>query len=373
MRRIGIFLFLLTAILNTLMSHEIPVYIASNASDNEKPILRCRLDTESGDLTKMENYGGVVSPSYLCFSPDGSYLYTTLEAAEGRVSSWQVDPGNGKLSLTGIGETGGSGPCHLSVTSDGSSLLVANYNSGQISVLPIGSDGRIQSASQLITLEGSGPDKSRQESSHMHFIRTLPGTDLVMAVDLGSDKIMLYRYEASSKRLISNTPDAEFKVKPGSGPRHIAFYPSGDAIYLLNELAATVDAISLDSKTGRMALIGSYSLLPEGFGGYNKSAAIRMHPSGKFVYGSNRGDLDRIAVFRVLEDESLEFVGLQSEGIHWPRDFNIDPSGKLVLVANRSTDEVRVFAIDQGTGMLTDTGKSIPMEKPVCVLFGDVL
>ena len=373
MKRSGIFLFLFTVILNTLMSHEIPVYIASNASDNQKPILYCRLDTESGDLTKVESYRGVVSPSYLCFSPDGSCLYTTLEAAEGRVSSWQVDPANGKLSLIGISETGGSAPCYLSVTSDGSSLLVANYNSGQISVLPIGPDGRIQFDSQLITLEGSGPDKSRQESSHMHFIRTLPGTDLVMAVDLGSDKIMLYRYDASSKRLVPNVPDAEFRVKPGSGPRHLAFHPGGDSVYLLNELAARVDAISLDSKTGRMALLGSYSLLPEGFSGFNKSAAIRIHPSGKFVYGSNRGDLDSIAIFRVLEDRSLEFVELQSKGIHWPRDFNIDPSGKFLLVANRSTDEVRVFEIDQNTGKLTDTGKSIPMQNPVCVLFDDIL
>jgi 6-phosphogluconolactonase len=359
-------------IIHTLMSKEISIYVVSNDAEVSDPVLFCKMDMETGRLTPGERYSGVVSPSYLCLSPDQKYLYSTVEKAEGEVAAWKIDRLDGKLEWIGTTATGGSGPCHLSVTQDGNLLLVSNYNSGQISVLPINTEGGLSPLSQLISLEGSGPDKTRQESSHMHCIRPTPVGNLILATDLGSDKIMIFRYDAVERRLVANEAQPALDIAPGSGPRHFAFHPILQSIYLLNELSASVDVIAYDAEQGTMEIKGSYPLLPSDFTGSNKSAAIRVHPSGKYLYGSNRGDLDSISIFRILEDGSLEFVALQTEKIHWPRDFNIDPSGRFLLSANRSAGEIRVFEIDLKTGLLSDTGHFIQMDKPVCVLFGNV-
>ena len=373
MKRSSLLLCLLTFALNSLMSDEISVYISSNSPDAKEPLLLCTLDLETGSLTPVERYSGIVSPSYLCLSPDGKYLYSTLESGDGRIAAWSIDAASGKLQLIDIVSCNGSGPCHLSVTPDGRALLVTNYNSGQISVLPIDPDGQPGPVSQLITLSGSGPDKSRQESSHMHFIQAVPNSDLVLANDLGSDKIRIFRYNESQYLLLPNSDYPDFAIAPGSGPRHLVYHPTQPWLYLINELSATVNAIAYDPVSGAMELLGTTALLPANFDGYNKSAAIRIHPSGSFVYGSNRGDLNSLSIFRVAEHGELVSVGLQSEGIAWPRDFNIEPTGKFLLVANRATDEVRVFSINPQTGELGDTGQTVQIEKPVCVLFGDAL
>ena len=364
---------LLIFTLHSLMSNEITVYISSNSSDVKEPLLFCILDLETARLTPVERYSGIESPSYLCFSPDRKYLYSTLESGKGRIAAWKVNADSGKLREIDIVTCDGSGPCHLSVTRDGKALLVANYNSGQISVLPIDAGGRPGPVAQLITFEGSGPDKSRQESSHMHFIQPMPGSDLVLANDLGSDKIRIFRYGEAQHQLLPNPDYPDFDITPGSGPRHLVYHPTQPWLYLINELSATVDAIAYNPSSGAMELLSATALLPTNFNGYNKSAAIRIHPSGDFVYGSNRGDLNSLSIFKVTEHGGLVSAGLQSEGIAWPRDFNIEPSGKFLLVANRATDEVRVFSIDPQTGELSDTGQFVKIEKPVCVLFGDAL
>ena len=251
----------------------------------------------------------------------------------------------------------------------GQTAFVANYSSGTVGVVSLDMDGDVLELMQTLQNEGKGPDSARQEGPHMHFVHPSLDGEMVMAVDLGTDRVMLYQLDKTTGQLLSNSAQPYLKVEPGSGPRHLAFHANGKWIYLLNELNGTVDTLIYDAAKRTLNFHSRIGLMPDGFDGYNKSAAIRVHPTGKYVYGSNRGDLDSISVFKVQEEGSLESVGVLSEAIGWPRDFAIDPSGQFLLVACREDDAVRVFKIDLATGLFSDTGNSLSFAKPVCILF----
>jgi len=344
-------------------------YISTNDSSIDASIATCELDPVTGEIAVKNAFSGVVSPSYLIINRSHTRLYCVAEGTDGEVAGWEILPEDHSLKLLGRVISGGIHPCYLSLTDDEQVLMVANYSSGTVGVVNLDEQGVPQSLNQTIRNIGSGPQTDRQEASHMHYIRSIPGEGLVFAADLGSDKVMLYHYNSDIRHLEVYHPQPYIKIQPGSGPRHLDFHPNGKWIYLLNELNGSIDTLVRDAESSEIVVKARRMLMPENFEGFNKSAAIRVHPSGRFVYGSNRGDLNSITIFRVLEDGSLEKTGLQSEGIGWPRDFAIDPSGKFLLVACREENLIRVFEIDLNDGTLTNSGHACSFPKPVCIAF----
>ncbi|HJS09091.1 MAG TPA: lactonase family protein, partial [Pirellulales bacterium] len=246
-------------------------------------------------------------------------------------------------------------------------VLVANYGGGSVAVLPIDKDGRLRPASSFVQHKGSSVNPKRQEAPHAHSINVDPAGAFAVVADLGLDKVLVYRFDAAAGTLTANDPP-HATVSPGAGPRHFAFHPSGRFAYVINEMNSTVTAFAYDAKKGTLSEIDTKSTLPGPQQG-NSTAEVQVHPSGKFLYGSNRGH-NSLAIFRIDEKTgALTAAGHQLTGGRTPRNFGIDPTGKFVLAANQGSDSVVVFRVDQETGKLEETGQSIKVPTPVCVKF----
>jgi 6-phosphogluconolactonase len=247
-------------------------------------------------------------------------------------------------------------------------LLVANYDGGSVAVLPIQTDGKLSPLSSFIQHHGTSVDKSRQEGPHAHSINLDAANHFAAVADLGLDKVLIYRFDAEDGKLAPNSPPS-VSVKPGSGPRHFAFHPTGRYAYVINEMKSTVTAFSYDAKSGTLKELQTISTIPEQFKDETSTAEVQVHPSGKFLYGSNRGH-DSIAVFKIDESTGmLTAVDRTPTQGKTPRNFGIDPSGNFLLAANQDSDTVVVFRIDTQTGKLTPTGQKLEAPRPVCVKF----
>jgi 6-phosphogluconolactonase len=245
-------------------------------------------------------------------------------------------------------------------------VLVANYGSGSIACLPIRPDGRLGEATSSIQHEGSSIDPRRQQGPHAHSINLDAAGRFAFVADLGLDEVLIYRFDAAKGKLTPNDPPST-KVAPGAGPRHFAFHPTGRYAYVINELSSTVTALRYDARQGSLASLQTVSTVPEGFDGRSTTAEVRVHPSGKFLYGSNRGH-DSIACFAVdTATGKLTPIGHQSTQGKTPRNFGIDPTGSYLLAANQGTGNVVVFRIDPQTGMLRPAEQSITVPMPVCI------
>jgi 6-phosphogluconolactonase len=264
--------------------------------------------------------------------------------------------------------SGGSGPCYITVDKVGQNVLVANYGGGSVSVLPLHPDRTLGEASCFIQHQGKGSDPNRQEAPHAHSINLDLANRFAFAADLGLDKILIYRFDATAGKLTPNQP-AYVELQPGSGPRHFSFDPSGKFAYVINEMLLTVTAFSYQPDKGILTEIQTTSTLPEGATGTNFSTAeVQVHPSGKFLYGSNRGH-DTIAVFSIdTSTGKLTQVEHQSTRGKTPRNFGIDPSGKFLLAANQDSGNLAVFRIDGKSGRLSFLSE-VKVPKPVCVKF----
>jgi 6-phosphogluconolactonase len=349
-------------------------YAGSSDRDLENPIILCELDISTGELSKLDSFTGTSGASYLAVSPDNQFMYavnseTDPETGNQKVTSFSIHKQTGALKLLNSQSAEGRGPCHISVHPSGKYVFTANYSSGTIAVHPVNEDGSLATASDVEQHEGMGPDAERQEAAHAHFICADPAGKYVLAVDLGIDKVMNYRFDENTGELSPNPDQPYFKTAPGAGPRHLDFHPSGKYLYVLNELNGTLTACSYDKNHGVISEINTLSTLPDGFSGYNKSAAVRVHPEGKFVYASNRGDLNSIAAFKILEDGSVKLIQVQDKHINWPRDFNIDPAGTFLLAENLQADNIYVFRIDGSSGELIETGKMLEISQPLCIDF----
>jgi 6-phosphogluconolactonase len=285
------------------------------------------------------------------------------------ITAFSVDPASGSLKLLNSQSSEGRGPCHISVHPSGKYVFTANYSSGTIAVHPVNEDGSLGEATDVKQHEGRGPDEERQEAAHAHFICADQQGKYVLAVDLGIDKVMNYVIDKASGLLEPNPDQAFFQTAPGAGPRHLDFHPSGKYVYVLNELNGTLTACTYDPENGVMEELNTLSTLPDDFAGFNKSAAVRVHPNGKYVYASNRGDLNSISVFKILNDGSIELVQIQDKNINFPRDFNIDPSGTWLLAENQQGRSIEVFSIDQASGELIETGNKLEISQPTCIVF----
>lgn len=332
-----------------------------------------RFDAQSGKLTPAGIAGEVVNPSFVDLHPSGKYLYSVSEISTmdgqrtGAVTAFSVDGKNGKLTPLNRMPSRGAGPCFVRVDQTGKMVMVANYGSGSAASLPIKTDGSLGEAASFHQFTGSGPNKKRQEAPHAHSATFSPDNRFGIVADLGTDRLMVFRVDPAKATLTPNDPPS-FSTPPGSGPRHFAFHPKGKYAYAINEMASTVTAMTYDKTRGTFHEIETVSTLPPDFKGDTTTAEIKIHPSGKFLYGSNRGH-DSISVFTIAGNGKLKLIDHTSTQGRVPRNFSLDPAGKWLIAANQSTDNLVVFRVDGKSGKLSPTGQNLPAGAPVCVKF----
>ncbi|HYL65033.1 MAG TPA: lactonase family protein [Candidatus Methylomirabilis sp.] len=340
---------------------------------NSKGIYAYRFDAAKGQLTAIGVAAETTDPSFLAVHPDGKHLYAVNEignfngGSEGAVSSFAIDAKAGTLKFLNQVSTRGPGPCYVSLDKTGAYVLVANYDGGSIASLPVQGDGTLGTASGFVQHSGSGPNKERQEGPHAHWIGTSPDNRFALAVDLGLDEVIIYNFDAT-KGTFTPMLTGFAKVKPGAGPRHLAFHPNGKFAYVLSEMESSVTAFSYQPKDGALKPLQTISALPQDYTGRKEAAEIAVHPSGKFLYTSNRGH-DSIAIFGIDKKGMLKSLGYVLTGGKTPRHFAIDPAGNYLLAENQESNNIVVFHIDAATGSLTPTGQTVEVPSPVCVTF----
>jgi 6-phosphogluconolactonase len=338
-----------------------------------------RFDAATGKLTAPVLAAAAKNPSFLAVHPTLPVLYAVSEVADadgkptGAVLSFAIDEATGTLTAKNHQSSGGGGPCHVSVDRTGRVALAANYGGGSVICLGLAADGSLEPVAAgkpggFIQHEGKGPNPQRQEAPHGHSINPSPDGRFAVACDLGVDKVFIHALDVDKATL---APHGFGRGAPGAGPRHFAFHPDGRHGYAVNELDLTVTAFAYDPQAGTLESIQAISTLPadvtdtKGF----STAEIVAHPSGKFLYASNRGH-DSIAMYRVDGGTGrLTFLGAELIQGKTPRNFVIDPSGKFLLAAGQNSHTVTVFAIDAETGTLSSTGPSLEVPSPVCIRF----
>ena len=350
------------------------VYVGTYTGVKSKGIYRCDLVLATGALSAPQLAAEVTSPSFLAIHPSGRFVYSVNEISDlggkkvGGVTAFAVDPTTGNLSKLSQESSGGAGPCHLVVDKAGRNVLAANYGGGSACVLPIAADGKVGAATAFVQHVGSGANKQRQESPHAHSINLDPANRFAFVADLGLDKVLVYKFDGNAGKIVANDPPAA-SVDAGAGPRHFAFHPTGRFAYVINEMHCTVTAFAYDADRGVLKPVQTITTLPDGVKPGYSTAEVQVHPSGKFLYGSNRGH-HSIAAFAINQETGqLTAVGHATEKIKTPRNFGIDPTGKFVIVANQDGDSLVVFRVNQQTGQLEPTGHSVEVPTPVCVKF----
>jgi 6-phosphogluconolactonase len=337
---------------------------------NSKGIYAFRYDAATGKLTSLGVAAEAADPSFLVIHPNRKYLYAVNEAGKtSMVSAFALDKANGRLSLLNQLPALGEDPCYISLDRTGKFVLVANYTSGSIVVFPIQPDGKLGEHTAFLQDNGPlGPNKERQEGPHAHWIETTRDNRLALVADLGLDEVLIGKFDAAAGTLMPNQP-AFAKLKAGAGPRHIAMHPSGKFVFVAGELNSTVTAFFFDAKKGSLKEIGALSTLPPGFSARNDVAEIAVHPNGRFLYVSNRGN-DSIAIFAVdVGKGTLAPIGGVPTGGKEPRHFAIDPTGKYLLAENQFSDSIVAFRIDPASGQLTATGEITGVPSPVDLAF----
>lgn len=345
------------------------VYVGTYTGETSKGIYAFRFDAAAGKLAPLGLVAEIASPSFLAVHPNQRFLYAVSEADKGSVAAYAVDRQSGKLTLLNTVSAKGGGPCHINLDKTGRTVAVANYGTGSVAAFPVGADGRLGEASAFDQHKGSSANPRRQDGPHAHSVDFSPDNRFLMSSDLGLDKVLIYRLDAEKSLLTANDP-AFGSVKPGSGPRHFAFHPSARFAYVINEIALTVTAFAYDAARGALSELQTLSTLPEGAVSDRYSTAeLEMHPSGKFLYGSNRGH-NSIAVFAVDQQKgTLTLIENASTQGGPPRNFALDPSGRYLFAGNQQTDTIVLFRIDAQTGKLTPTGEKVELDAPVCIRF----
>lgn len=363
------------AVADTPAQNKFWVYIGTYTRTTSKGIYRFELDAATGKAGKLELAGDAADPSFLAIAPNGRFLYAIAEVPgtdgknTGGVIAFAIHAATGLLTKLNSQAVGESGTCHLCLDQTGKTVLVANYYGGSAVALPIGHDGKVGPPASRVAHQGSSVNKSRQEAPHPHSINIDPSNRFAIVADLGIDQVRVHRLDPAAAKLTPNDPPGA-TVAPGAGPRHFAFHPSGKFGYVANELNNTVTVFDYDAAKGILKNKQDISTLPKGFKGTSTSAEIVVHPSGKFLYCSNRPDHNSIAVFSIDSDSGrLTAVQDQPEGIKTPRNFAVDPTGRWLLVGNEDGDSVIIFKIDAATGKLTPTAEKISVPVPVCVRF----
>ena len=327
-----------------------------------------RMDRRSGELVRVGAVSAGANPSFLTIHPNGRVLYAVKELDNGAVSAFAIERATGWLTRLNEQTSGGGAPCYVSVDSSGRALLVANYAGGSVSLLPIQPDGALAAATSVVQHAGTGPNAERQEAPHAHCILPDRSNRFALAADLGADRVFVYRLDLDGKAL-RHVEGGDAVMRPGAGPRHLAFHPTLPLVFVANELDSTVATLRFDAERAALSPIDTRSTVPAGWTGTNYPADIHVATNGRTLYVSNRGH-NSIAVFSVAESTgalALEQV-VPTDG-DWPRNFTLDPTGRWLLVANQRSDSIVVFGRDPETGRLTPTLQRIAIPSPVCLRF----
>jgi 6-phosphogluconolactonase len=340
---------------------------------------------QTGALAIRDVFRTDSNPSWVALDPSRTHLYSVNEtgtykgANSGSVSAYSIDPATAKLSLLNTVSSEGAGPCHLSVHPSGKFVLVANYDSGTFTVLPIQSGGSLGAAADVVHQSGPpGPTQptngprgnfsiSGHDAPHAHMIEADPSGRFVLGNDLGTDRIMIWKLDLESGKLMPNDPPS-VQLPPGDGPRHFAFHPNGRRLFSLQEEASTLVSFGFDSTVGKLAPEQTLSTLPRDFAGTNFPSEVRVSPDGHFVYAANRLH-DSIAIYSVAESGRLTHAGTEWTHGDYPRSITLDPAGNFLYSLNQRADAITVFRIDRETGKLTFTGQYVPLGSPAILTF----
>ena len=353
------------------------VYVGASTQtgqgDSHQPrgITVYQMDSSTGALTHVADEESGKNPSFLVMHPTRRFLYSVNETRQGEASAFAVDRATGRLNRLNTVSVQGNGPAYVTIDEKGAWVVVANYGSGNLTVLPVMSDGKLGEAVDTTLHEGASVDPKRQEGPHAHSIIFDPGYNYALSADLGTDQIYVYTLDETHGRLLPND-FASVPADPGAGPRHLAFHPNRRYLYCANELNNTVTLYGWDSQTGRLSHLDSFSTLPSDFTGHSQVADIHFSPDANYLYVSNRGH-NSIAVYGVTEaDGQLRTLGFVSTGGDWPRNFSVDPEGNFMIVANQESSTLNVFRLDKNTGLPAPVGQPVQVEKPMFVTIVDL-
>jgi 6-phosphogluconolactonase len=347
-------------------------YVGTYTTGESKGIYAYRYDPKDGKMTSLGLAAETENPSFVVANHRFLYAVNEVQKYQGQpsggVSAFAMDAKTGKLTFLNEVPSRGADPCYISLDKTGKFVLVANYTGGNVAVFPIHPDGSLGEATGFVQHTGSGPNHDRQEGPHAHWLEVTPDNRFAIAADLGSDELLVYRFDPVKGLLTPNNPPFA-KVSPGSGPRHFAFHPDGEHAYVIDEMVGAINTFAFDSRKGKLTLMQTVPTLPKDFSGENTTAEIEVHPSGRFVYASNRGH-DSIVVYAVDPKTGtlklIEDVPTQGKT---PRNFQIDPTGTRLFVANQDSGNIVAFRINPKTGRLTSSGDPLKVPNPVCIKF----
>ena len=346
-------------------SHENYLIAGTYTDGKSKGIYVYKFNSETGDFDPVSMIE-TPNPSFVAVSPNEKFLYAVHEIAKGgnggEIAAFSFDKQTGQLTFINKQLSAGDHPCYVSVDKTGKWAAAANYSSGSLSILPITKNGALNPATTIIQHDGYSVNTERQQGPHVHCTVFSPDNKYLFATDLGIDKLTVYSFDDKTGKL---TEKNTVIAKAGAGPRHFTFHPNNKYAYLIEELTGSISSYRYSK--GKLELVQNISALPPDYMGPVGSADIHVTPDGKFLYASNRGESNTIAIFKVDQRGWLTLVGHQSTMGRTPRNFNLDPSGNFLLVANQDSNEIVIFKRDKQTGLLTDTGKRINVGNPVCL------
>jgi 6-phosphogluconolactonase len=343
--------------------------VGTYTSEGSEGIYACDFDTEAGTLSAPRCVASARQPSYVALHPGLQFLYAVNELAEpggqnGSVSAFTFSADTGRLAFINSRPTEGPAPCHVSCHPAGRWVAAANYASGTVSIFPVGSDGALGEASCVVSHPAVQGPAGSVKRPHAHALEFDEEGQWAYAPDLGTDRLMVYRFD--TVRGILHAHDPPFvETKPGAGPRSLSFPPDGRRACVVNELDSTLTLMELDPARGVTRSVDTQSTLPEGWTGENACADVHVHPGGRFIYCSNRGH-NSIALFALRGDE-LSLLGHQPTGGRWPRSFCLDPGGRWLIAANQHSHDLACFRIDPGSGALLPSGALVHVLSPVCL------
>jgi 6-phosphogluconolactonase len=340
------------------------------AKTNSRGIYEFDFDAATGKMSAVQVAAETKDPSWIIVHPNGNFLYAANEMGKAStVSAFAIEPKSGKLTQLNQLHALGEDPCYLSFDRTGKFLFVANYTSGSVAVFPILPDGKLGEHTALQQDSGSlGPNKERQEAPHAHFITPSEHNRFVYVADLGLDRVLIYKFDSTKGTLAQAPENSWATLKPGTGPRHVAFSKDGKFMYVVGEMTSTVTVFANEGQE-TFRTIQTAAMLPAGFSGRNDAAEIEIHPNGKFLYASNRGH-DSIVVYAI--DRKTGMVQQMADiptGGKEPRHFAIDPTGNFLFAENQLSDTIVEFRIDGASGKLTPTGDTLSVPAPVCITF----
>ena len=363
-------LFVLFLLLScTAFSQNTYVFLGSyNRDKAAESIVVYQLDTLKGKLTKITAAKNLINPSFLTVSPNGKYVYACTDSKTpnaGSVSSFEFNPQNKTLTFLNKQSSGGENPVYVSVHKSGKWLINGNYTEGSVSVHPLLENGKIDSIAQNFQYQDGSVHKERQTRSHIHSTIFSPQFDYVFLPDLGADKIRCYRFDATLKQPLVEAPFPFTKTDPESGPRHLTFHPNQKFGYCIEEMSGSISAYEYEN--GSLKKIQRINTHPDSITEGFESSDIHISPDGKFLYATNRGKENNIAIFSINANGLLTSIGYQSTLGKHPRIFAIDETGKFLIASNVLTGNVIVFKRNPKTGLLKKTGKEVKLENVSCV------